>query len=797
MITPEFQSLFRQNPMPMWVFDKNSLQFLAVNEALVRLYGYSEEEFLQMNITEIWLQEDAAAFLEELRQLEEETERTNQRQWHHQRKDGRSVYVSLIAHNQLFREQNASLVLVQDVTAKVQTQRLEDLYKRLLEKIARDASTEAIFTELCEGIETINTSLFCAVMQVDSQHKHLHLIASARLPNTVKYQISQLSADSHLTPTGKLFQTAENETVELFINSGLAPYPEVFEHTDIVSCWSVPVFSHTREIIASFDFYHRQEKNPDVFSLHCATIGQKIVAIVMERDQKKQQLTQFFYNMLDARREAEEDRLRSMEHLRSSENRFRALAESSPDIIYLERFPERKIEYINRKEVFGYSNEEFIAQQRNTMIFEEDLRKIQLFWHHSKTTELPHIELQILNAKGETEWVSARLKVMSRYADDSIEQLLVTLTLITEQKKIEKSLEEGRAGLQALIENTTDGIWAINRDFELTVLNSNFKTAYKDFFGYTIKVGDNILTKATEDMAETWKLLYVKALKGERFRRELNFHAQGRDVFYEVSFNPIRTKKGIVEGASVFSRNITAKKISENELVKANFELDSFVYRTSHDLRAPLRSVLGLIGLVQTEEEAEQRNHYVSLIEKSVHRLDHFIDDLTNFSRNSRLVVDPVAIDFDAILDECAADLRYMEHAARVTLHRDVRQEGPFYSDPSRISIILQNLLSNAVKYQRMLINDAFVSVSIHVNGGQARIITTDNGIGIEPEHIPRIFEMFFRASSKSYGSGLGLYITKQVVEKLHGNIRMESQLEQGTVFEIVLPSLQPLSLKK
>lgn len=259
-----------------------------------------------------------------------------------------------------------------------------------------------------------------------------------------------------------------------------------------------------------------------------------------------------------------------------------------------------------------------------------------------------------------------------------------------------------------------------------------------------------------------------------------------------MSFNPIRDRHGDVEGVSVFARNVTSKKMAADELVKANFELDSFVYRSSHDLRAPLRSVLGLINLVRLENEPQQQSHYLDLIEKSVNRLDNFINDLTHFSRNSRVSIEQKKIDFNAILDESVENLRYMENADRVKLHVDILQDCDFFSDPPRISIILHNLISNAVKYQRTSIDDSFVSVDIRISEQNATITVTDNGTGIEDEYLPRIFDMFFRASAKSYGSGLGLYITKQVVEKLSGSLHVESKLNVGTTFVITLPNLLP-----
>jgi signal transduction histidine kinase len=253
----------------------------------------------------------------------------------------------------------------------------------------------------------------------------------------------------------------------------------------------------------------------------------------------------------------------------------------------------------------------------------------------------------------------------------------------------------------------------------------------------------------------------------------------------------MRDDQGNVVGVTAFSLDISERIEAEEELRRINFELDSFVYRSSHDLRAPLRSVLGLVSLVRMAQDAAPRDHYLRLMEKSIDKLDMFIRDMTDFSRNSRQEVQAVPVDFRAIIAESTDNLRYIEHADRVSLRVSVEGEG-FYSDPQRISTVFQNLMSNSVKYQRLHIDDAFIEFRIHCTPQEARIVYTDNGKGIEHAHLDKIFDMFFRASADSYGSGLGLYITRQVVKKLNGTIRVQSQPGQGTEFVITLPNLHP-----
>jgi len=237
---------------------------------------------------------------------------------------------------------------------------------------------------------------------------------------------------------------------------------------------------------------------------------------------------------------------------------------------------------------------------------------------------------------------------------------------------------------------------------------------------------------------------------------------------------------------------ITEKKAAEQELLKTNYELDSFVYRSSHDLRAPLRSILGLVNILHIEPDPQAQKEYLELIEKSVKKLDSFIADMTDFSRNSRLEMEAKAIDFEQLLKESIENLQYMEQAPRIRIEQDIRTEAVFCSDRKRLSILFQNLLSNAIKYHNFQQEQPFIKVSISplADAEGVEIRFQDNGQGIQEEHLVRIFDMFYRANSEAQGSGLGLYIVAQVVERLRGRIEVASVFGQGSTFTLRLPNL-------
>ncbi|EMR01954.1 sensor histidine kinase [Cesiribacter andamanensis] len=257
-----------------------------------------------------------------------------------------------------------------------------------------------------------------------------------------------------------------------------------------------------------------------------------------------------------------------------------------------------------------------------------------------------------------------------------------------------------------------------------------------------------------------------------------------------TTYDQFEQDKVAVEAAMI--RKAEELLASNEELRKANAELDRFVYSVSHDLRAPIASVLGLIDIAKKEADAGQRQRYMELMQESLLRLDSFIHDIIDYSRNNRLESLPEAIDFEALIEEVASSLRYIPEAYTIDLIKEIALEAPFYTDKSRLKVILTNLVSNAVRYHSPRRHNPYIRLHITANARQAEIVVEDNGIGIEEQYLPRIFDMFFRAHSQSKGSGLGLYIVKETAKKLEGEISVSSVFGEGTTFTLLLPNLLP-----
>lgn len=234
---------------------------------------------------------------------------------------------------------------------------------------------------------------------------------------------------------------------------------------------------------------------------------------------------------------------------------------------------------------------------------------------------------------------------------------------------------------------------------------------------------------------------------------------------------------------------ILAREVQEKNtrLQKTNDELDRFVYSASHDLRAPLMSIKGLINLARLESKEGVIQQYLAMMIDRADKLDDFIHDIIDYARNARTGIVYEAVDVDGLVNDIFENHRFAESAQGISFEKKIVLDKPVYSDTRRLSIALNNLLSNAIKYHRKT-PDAWVRVTAQLEDNSLKLTVADNGQGIHPERIKRIFDMFYRGTEHSKGSGLGLYIVKETVEKMGGTIRVTSEFERGSSFILKLP---------
>jgi signal transduction histidine kinase len=263
--------------------------------------------------------------------------------------------------------------------------------------------------------------------------------------------------------------------------------------------------------------------------------------------------------------------------------------------------------------------------------------------------------------------------------------------------------------------------------------------------------------------------------KGEIFR------------YIKKPWDEFELQNAIQNGYELYSTRLQLKrKISELE--RTNDELNRFVYSTSHDLRSPLASVMGILSLARMENSVVDPNNYLGMIETCMNKMDAFIQKIIEYYKSIRVDEELSEINFNEVLKQSIEICRMQKPSVKFNL--TVEQTSKFFSDAFRISIIIDNLISNAVKYQKPTSDNPQVNVFIKSDEHKAQIEIEDNGIGIVEEHLNNIFKMFFRGTTQVGGIGIGLYIVKEALSRIGGDISVASTYGVGTIFRIMIPNL-------
>jgi len=301
----------------------------------------------------------------------------------------------------------------------------------------------------------------------------------------------------------------------------------------------------------------------------------------------------------------------------------------------------------------------------------------------------------------------------------------------------------------------------------------------------TIDPAPNLLEELSDNSTgDRSKLLRQKTVKGIR---HVELYATYITGYVDYLFTIIH---------DVTEKHANQIKLSQTleKLEIRNEELDNFNYKVSHDLRAPLCSVRGLLNIVKLGVSEEEFPEYLQLIESRVNKLDNFILDVLSHSKNIHAPVELTMLNLEALVQEALDELQYLKNHSRLKV--EVTSNGSFIveSDRIRLSNIVKNIISNSIHFLDPYKADNWLKISVLHHPKHVELHFSDNGVGISESIQPLVFNMFYRGHESSENSGIGLYIVKRAVEKLNGKVTLESDALQGTSLKIKLPRYKQLS---
>ena len=487
-----------------------------------------------------------------------------------------------------------------------------------------------------------------------------------------------------------------------------------------------------------------------------------------------------------------EVRALQLEHNQSMEA-YQKLVEISPDAIYIQSNDGRilfanpaGIELLGAKslkELLGVSVMTFIhpdsVQEVNTRIGRSEQLKGKVSEQKAITLTGKVLDIEVVS-------------VSFVYNGNPAEQVIVRN--VSEKIQAREALYQSREEFRTLTDNSTDIIARLTKDAAFVYINKavstitgmplefySGKTPEEAGFPKKLCKGIEFIIQKTISSRQTTSYYFENPQLEHAFRYA--------HVISVPEFNIL----GEISSVLCTVQDITQLKKNEQQLIQTGKDLDRFVYSASHELRAPLKSILGLTRLISQDIKADNYTdmyEYISRIERSVLRLDETVKDIIEYSRNNRLSIERQPVSFAEIIYQVTENLSSLNNFSRIEIVSKIGEGVPFYSDSRRIQIVLNNIISNSIKYADLSKEKSFIHIEIQSNKDECLIQIRDNGIGIEKKYLTNIYDMFFRATTANEGDGLGLYIVKETLQKLQGSIEVDSVIHEGTFFSIRLMNL-------
>jgi len=361
---------------------------------------------------------------------------------------------------------------------------------------------------------------------------------------------------------------------------------------------------------------------------------------------------------------------------------------------------------------------------------------------------------------------------------------------ITARKLAEIATERAQRLLSAIVDSSDDAIISKNLNSIITSWN---KSAER-LFGYTSEevIGKPINLLIPSDRQDEEPSIIGRLMRGERVdhfetvRRRKN----GTLVDISLTISPIRDSSGRVVGASKIARDITKGKRAEAEILRANRDLEHFAFAASHDLQEPLRTITiysELLGTRHAGKLDEQAIEYLHYVRNAATRMGTLVSDLLSYAQVSKLEESEELTDANEALARAIECLSHTiaENEARVsseslpavTMHRTHLQQ------------LFQNLVGNALKYRKKDLAPE-VHISAEQQAGRWIFTVRDNGIGISQQYKEYVFGIFKRlhTSSEYAGTGIGLATCRRIVDQYQGEIWVESEPGEGSIFRFAIP---------
>lgn len=372
----------------------------------------------------------------------------------------------------------------------------------------------------------------------------------------------------------------------------------------------------------------------------------------------------------------------------------------------------------------------------------------------------------------------------------NLSRLTVSILSAISQQRDREKLKESEEQFQYTIDGMVEGVQIIGYDYRYLYINNivslQAKRRKEELVGKTMmEVFPNIVE------SEMFERLRGCMTDRTYVEMENEFtYDNGSRTWFKLTMQPAP------QGVLILSRDITDQKkfinlleTQNHRIKKMNSVLDRFLYSVSHEFRTPICNGLGLINLARTVSDEADKTDILDKLEFTIRNLDDMLQNIGVFSDISRLELNNRETDIREVFNDCVEQAQLLGGPHNVELTVDVKQNTPLYCDRTRLFIVLRNLISNGIKFRDLRKEQQYVQVNATVDPDNVRVEVRDNGRGIKEEYLDKIFDVFYKVNSTSEGSGLGLFMVREIVESMGGKFNVQSRYESGTTFFLNFPN--------
>lgn len=446
------------------------------------------------------------------------------------------------------------------------------------------------------------------------------------------------------------------------------------------------------------------------------------------------------------------------------------------------------IQYANNKlsEITGYTAEELVGRSAQHLFLAESDREVaNNAIKRRKQLISDKYQLPLVTKNGKQIWCEISGSPYVDY-DGNVTGSVGMITDITQRKMIEDALKQSEKRYSKFIRHSLSAIFLVDPATGI-IIDAN--SAFFKLLGYSRKAIGQLTTYdvATARREEVDALIQQVIKEKGQIAGERKWQTKTGaivDVLVSTTYVEQDGNKIIF----VVGNDISQRVMLEKRLVQKIQDMNTFIYRVSHDLRSPLASVIGLVNVATREVQEKKTLPYLTMIGESTARLDRILQELIDITviTQGRIKNRPVCLRSE--VSQVFASLSQVPNHSRITFDVGINLSSPLVTDRSLLISILQNLISNSIKYADLTKSRQLLTVTAERVNGRICIKVTDNGTGIPASAHSEVFSMFHRAHESSNGTGLGLFIARSAVEKLGGEISFQSKEGEGTTFTFFLP---------